>query len=223
MKHLTVADVMTTNVLRARPAMPLKELARVLAEHEVSALPVLDADDRVIGMVSERDVLAKQGRPSPGRPHWWQPRRARAEIRRAAGDTVGQVMTTGPVTVGPDAPLAQAARLMADHEVKRLPVVDDHGALLGIVSRGDLMKAYLRTDEDIKTEVTGEVLMHVLWIDPTTVTVTVQDGVVTLHGTVEQRSTAGIAERLVRRVDGVIDVVNELEYGVDDRKAARGR
>jgi CBS domain-containing protein len=215
-KKLTVADVMTTQVVKARPAMPLKELARVLAEHHVSALPVLDEDDRVIGVVSERDLLGKLGNPTPQRARWWQRRRAREEMRRAAGDTVGTVMTAGAVTIGPRARLAEAARRMTEHDVKRLPVVDEHGELVGIVSRADLLKAYLRTDDQIRDEILVDVFTHVLWADPTTVQVSVSDGLVTLAGTVDERSVADMAERLVRRVDGVVDVVSELTYRIDD-------
>lgn len=220
MKNLTVADVMTTDVLRARPAMPLKELVRVLTAHQISALPVLDADDRVIGVVSERDILPKLGQQAPRRTQWWRIRRLRDESRRAAGETVGHVMSTNPVTVSPDAKLAEAARLMTDLDVKRLPVVDGKGALLGIVSRADMLKAFLRTDDEIREEILGEVFVHLLWVDPTAVRVTVDDGIVTLSGVVEQRSTAEMAERLVRRVDGVIDVVSELDYRVDDQGLA---
>jgi len=216
-KNLKVADVMTTSVLRARPAMPLKEVARVLAEHVVSALPVLDADDRLAGIVSERDVLLKQGHPIPQRTHWWQLRRARDLARRAAGDTAGDVMTRKPVTIGPDATLAEAARELTDHDVKRLPVVDGRGALLGIVSRADVLRAFLRTDDQIRQEILGDVLVQILWADPTGVDVTVRDGMVTVTGAVERRSTAELAERLVRRVDGVVDVVCKLEHRIEDR------
>lgn len=216
MKNLTVADVMTTSVLRTRPTAPLKEIARVMAAHRVSALPVLDADDRLAGIVSERDLLLKQGHQVPTRPHWYAGRRARDDLRRAAGDTAGAVMTTDIVTIAPAAPLAEAARRMVDHGVKRLPVVDDGGALVGIVSRADLLQAYLRDDEQIRADIRDEVFVRVLWADPTTVEITVRDGIVQLAGTVEERSTAELAERLSRRVDGVVDVVSKLEYRVDD-------
>ncbi|MBW0119018.1 CBS domain-containing protein [Pseudonocardia abyssalis] len=216
MDTLTVSDVMTTHVLTARPAMPLKELARVLTEHRVGALPVLDADDRVIGMVSERDLLSKQAQPLPRPRRWWQTRRARREIRRAEADTVAHLMTRRPVTVGPAAKLAEAARRMTEHELKHLPVVDDGGSLVGIVSRADLIGAYLRTDEQIRTAVLDDVFLHVLWTDATQVEVSVTDGIVTIDGTVEQRSTAEMAEHLVRRLDGVVDVVCTLAYRVDD-------
>ena len=216
MKTATVADVMTRRVLTARPAMPLKELARVLTEHGLSALPVLDPDDRLIGMVSERDLLSKQARPLPERRHWWQRRRTREEIRRAEGATVGHVMTGFPVTVSPTAPLAEAARRMIEYEVKNLPVVDDDGKLVGVVSRADLVRAFVRSDDEIRDAVLDQVFRHVLWVDPTEVEVSVTDGIVTMTGTVEQRSTAELAERLVHRLDGVVDVVSGLEYRCDD-------
>lgn len=216
MDTLTVSDVMTTPVLTARPAMPVKELARVLTEQRVSALPVLDADDHVIGMVSERDLVSKQAQPLPRPRRWWRTRRVRQEIRRAEADTVGHLMTRPPVTVGPAAGLAEAARRMTEHELKHLPVVDDGGALVGIVSRADLIRAYLRTDEQIRTAVLDDVFLHLLWTDATQVQVSVAEGIVTIEGTVEQRSTAEIAERLVRRLDGVVDVLCTLAYRTDD-------
>jgi CBS domain-containing protein len=216
MKTSTVSDVMTRRVLTARPAMPLKELARVLTEHGLSALPVLDPDDRVIGMASERDLLSKQARPLPGPRRWWQLRRTRDEIRRAEGDTVGHVMTGFPVTVAPGATLAEAARRMIENGVKHLPVIDHGGKLVGVVSRADLVRAFVRSDDEIRDAVLDEVFRHVLWVDPTDVEVAVTDGIVTLTGTVEQRSTAEIAERLVHRLDGVVDVVSALGYRLDD-------
>jgi CBS domain-containing protein len=216
MKNLTVADMMTARVVVARAAMPLKEAASVLATHHISALPVLDPDDRLVGMVSERDLLAKQAHPLPEPVRWWQRRRTRREIRRAAGDTVGHVMTTDPVTIAPNLPLAEAARRMTDHELKHLPVIDDKGALVGIVSRADLLGAFLRTDEEIRSAVLDEVFVHLLWADPTELDVSVTDGIVSMAGTVEERSTAELAEQLVHRLDGVIDVISRLEYRIDD-------
>jgi CBS domain-containing protein len=203
-KNRTVADVMTKDVLKGRPAMPLKELARVLAENGVSALPVLDPDDRLVGVVSESDLLAAQAGRRPHRlRRWW------SRLRGSRG-TVGEVMSTDPVVIGPDASLSEAARRMAESGVKRLPVVDDRGALVGVVSRADLVKVFLRSDDDIRDEIVGEVLVHLLWVDPTEVEVSVVDGIVTLAGTVENGDVAATVERLVRRVDGVVDVRSVL-------------
>lgn len=216
MKNLTVADVMTRPVLTAREAMPVKELARIMVKQHISALPVLDEDDRLIGVVSEADVILKQGHQIPRRPRWWEPAVRRMVVRRAAGDTARELMSARPVTVGPRASLAQAARLMSDHAVKRLPVLDDQGCLVGVISRGDLLKAFVRSDDDIRQDVLSEVFVHLLWADPTQIEVKVTDGIVDLAGTVDRRSTAEAAERLVRRIDGVVDVVSRLDFRVDD-------
>jgi CBS domain-containing protein len=220
MGQLTVGDVMTTAVLKVRPTTPFKELARVMEEHHISGLPVVDSDDRLVGVVSEADLLPKQElhgqRPAH---HWLSGRHSFSE--RSAGDNAGQVMTTGLVTIGPGATLTEAAKLMTKRKVNRLPVVDQTGALVGIISRTDLIKVFLRSDEEIKEEILREVFVHLLWADPTAVQVSVRDGIVTLDGSVEQKSTIPIAERLTRRVDGVIDVVNHLTYLVDDGRAIR--
>lgn len=222
MKNLTVADVMTRPVLTARAATPVKELAQIMVEHHISALPVLDEDDQLIGVVSEADVILKQAHQIPRRPHWWEPATQRTAVRRAAGDTARELMSAQPVTVGPRAGLAQAARLMSDHAVKRLPVVDDQGGLVGVISRGDLLKAFVRSDDDIRQDVLGEVF-DLLGADPTQVEVKVTDGIVALAGTVDRRSTAEAAERLVHRVDGVVDVVSRLEFQSDDHGLAPRR
>lgn len=227
--NATVADVMTTAVHTATPAMPLKELARVLAEHGLSALPVLDPDGRVVGVVSERDLLAKQAHPIPARRRWWQRHPTRVQTRRARGDTVGDVLTAPAVTVRPTATLAEAAALLVEHEVKHLPVLADGGELVGVVSRGDLVRRYLRSDTDIRDAVLGDIIGRILLTDPRAVAVTVVEGVVTLEGFLERRTDTEIAERLVRRMDGVVDVVNALAYGIDDgrlgdhRSARTGR
>ena len=222
MKNLTVSDVMTRPVLTARAAMPVKELARIMVEHHISALPVLNEDDQLIGVVSEADVILKQGHQIPRRPHWWEPPTRRTAVRRAAGDTARELMSAHPITVGPRASLAQAARLMSDHAVKRLPVVDDQGGLVGVVSRGDLLKAFVRSDDDIRQDVLGEVV-DLLGADPTQVDVKVIDGIVDLAGTVDRRSTAEATERLAHRVDGVVDVVSRLEFQYDDHGLAPRR
>jgi CBS domain-containing protein len=216
MRNTTVAEVMTTDVVTAMPEMPLKDLVGLLARHRLSALPVVDGDGHVIGIVSERDLLPKQAHPLAPAHHWWQLPRTREEIRRAEGDTVGEIMTPDPVTVSPQARLAEAAGRMTEHEVKHLPVVDPDGTLLGIVSRADVIRTFLRTDDDIRVAVLDDVFRDVLSVPPTDVDVSVRDGIVTLGGTVDLRSTAQIATRLAHRVDGVVDVVSDLRYRLDD-------
>jgi CBS domain-containing protein len=115
----------------------------------------------------------------------------------------------------------EAARVMDRHAVKRLPVVDGDGRLLGIVSRSDLLKVFLRTDEDIREEIVRDVFMHVLWVEPDQVDVQVRQGVVVLTGKLEMKSGIAIAERLTRGVDGVVNVVCELTYATDDPELHR--
>jgi CBS domain-containing protein len=125
-------------------------------------------------------------------------------------------MTSPAITVAMTATLTEAARLMERHDVKRLPVVDEHGNLAGIVSRRDLLRRYLRSDADIRADVINGVLSGVLWLDPIEVEVAVVGGHVTLTGKVDRRSTANIAARLVRSLDGVVGLTDELEWGFDD-------
>jgi CBS domain-containing protein len=144
-------------------------------------------------------------------------------VRRAAGDTAGRLMTTVPVSISEHASLPQAARLMSAHGVKRLPVLDPDDRVVGVVSRIDLLRAFVRSDDDIRTDVLSEVFVHLLWADPTEVQVDVREGVVELTGSVDRRSTAEAAERLVRRLDGVVDVVSHLEFRLDDGGLAKRR
>lgn len=221
MGQLTVGDLMTTAVLKVRPTTPFKELARIMEEYHVSALPVVDSDDQLAGIVSEADLLPKQELHGQRPAHRWAFSGRRSLSERSAGDNAGQVMTTNVVTIGPGATLTEAAKLMIERKVKRLPVVDQTGALVGIISRADLIKVFVRPDDEIKEEILREVFVHVLWADPSAVQIAVRDGIVTLAGRVEQKSTVPIAERLTRRVDGVIDVINHLTYLVDDSHSVR--
>jgi len=212
--HWNVAAVMTTDVVTVRAGTVYKEVVERLHERRVSAAPVVDADGRVIGVVSEADLLLKEERPErrPGGPlvdpHGDS---AKAMARNAAA-----LMTSPAVTVRPEATLTEAARLMHRRHVKRLPVVDADGRLLGIVSRADLMQVFLRGDEALAREIREDVLRHTLVVDPAAVAVAVDDGVVRLEGQVETKSLAAIAARLVQGVEGVVAVDNRLRWGVDD-------
>jgi CBS-domain-containing membrane protein len=212
-----VASVMTRDVVAVAPDAPYKEVVERLHERGVSAVPVVDADRRVLGIVSEADLLLKEERVLqwPGErlldPHGDA---ARAAARSAAG-----LMTSPAVTVESRASLTQAARLMHRHHVKRLPVVDSTGRLVGIVSRGDLLLAFLRSDESIAGEVREHVLTDTLSIDPDDLGVRVEDGVVRLEGRLETRSLARILVRLVAAVEGVVGVVgvdHRLSWRLDD-------
>jgi CBS-domain-containing membrane protein len=212
-----VRDVMTQDVVTVDDHAAFKEVATLLTEHRVSALPVLDGEGRVVGVVSEADLLLKEEFPEGppgGRP--LQGRRRRETRAKAAGGTAAELMTSPAVTIGPDAGVAEAARLLHRHQIKRLPVVDPAGPLLGIVSRADLLKVFLRADADIAAEVRQQVLTRAMWIDPDTVVVEVRDGVVTLTGQPERRSLIPIVVSLVRGLDGVVDVVDRLSFEFDD-------
>lgn len=224
MRRLTVSDVMTTPVITVREATPFKETARIMTERRISGLPVLDTADHLVGMVSEADLLPKEEHrdDQPGR-HPLRFGREHASQVKASGDTAGQVMTMSVATIHPDATVVEAAREMAHRHVKRLPVVNQEGLLVGIVARADLLKVFLREDDEIRHEVISEILVKILWADPERFDVTVQDGIVTLSGELEQRSHIPTAVRLCQQVDGVVDVVDHLSYAMDDTKrSARG-
>jgi CBS-domain-containing membrane protein len=217
MRHLTVRDVMTEDVVVVRPSTPFKEVARVLADRGVSALPVLDENDRLAGVVSEADLLYKEEYgQEDARFRLLASPDERAARSKATADVAGQLMTSPAITISPDATLVAAAKLMDQRRVKRLPVVDADHRLIGIVSRADLLKTFLRDDDEIREEVIRDVFMRVLWAEPERFEVTVDDGVVTLSGELQLRSSTVIAVRLTRKVDGVVDVIDKLSYQIDD-------
>ena len=217
MRHLEVDDVMTRRVTTVQVGARFKDVARALAEHKISAVPVLDGDGTLVGMVSEADLLRKEQYHEDALPtrRRFGSRRERVLRAKALGDFAGDVMTAPAITIGPEATVVEAAKLMIEQNVKRLPVVDADGCLIGIVSRADLLWVFLRPDDEIAEEIRHEVLARVLLQEPT-YTVAVTDGIVTLSGKLDRRSTVEIADRLVRAVDGVVDVVNGLTYQVDD-------
>jgi CBS domain-containing protein len=212
-----VRDVMTQEVVTVNEHASFKDIAMLIAERRVSAVPVLDREGRVLGVVSEADLVLKEEYPEgPPEGRIFQGRRRRIAQAKAAGDTAAELMTAPAVTIGPDASVAEAARLLHRHGIKRLPVVDPAGPLLGIVSRADLLKVFLRSDGDIAREIREQVLMLAMWMNPDTVAIDVRDGVVTLTGQLERRSLIPITVSLVRGLDGVVDVVDRLTFELDD-------
>ncbi|WP_327319538.1 CBS domain-containing protein [Streptomyces sp. NBC_01235] len=224
MRHHKVGSVMTTDVVRAEYGTPFKEVARLLAAHRISGLPVVDEDDKVVGVLSETDLMMHQATtPDP----YEQKHRAKlAELtpggkrRTAKGKarTAGELMTRPAVTVHADDTIVQAARTMAQRHVERLPVLDEEDRLVGIVTRRDLLQVFLRPDQEIRTEVIEEVLVRALWLPPRSVEVSVAEGVVTLTGHMERKSETEIAVSMTRRIDGVVDVVGKLTYRLDDAR-----
>jgi CBS domain-containing protein len=211
MRRWTVGDVMTREVVTARPTMTYKSVADLLVKYMVSAAPVVDDDDRVIGVVSEIDLLSKieYGDRLPHHPLAVR-RLSQADQsrRRAAGTTAADAMTTPAITITEDASLASAARMLDAARVKRLPVVTIDGRLTGIVSRRDLVRLYARSDESVRVDVVEAV--RALGSEARDVEVTVRAGAATLSGLVPSWRGAHIAEGLARGVPGVIVVANEL-------------
>ncbi|WP_128381351.1 CBS domain-containing protein [Streptomyces cavernae] len=224
MKHNKVGSVMATEVVRATYDTPFKEVAHLLADHRISGLPVVDEDDKVIGVLSETDLMIRQARTrDPYAPHRRFPfarltRGARKEAAKAGARTAGQLMTAPPVTVHADDTIAEAARTMTQHRVERLPVLDEEERLVGIVTRRDLLQVFLRPDGEIRDEVIKEVLERALWLAPRTIEVSVVEGVVTLAGHMERKTETEIAVAMTRRIDGVVAVVDELSYRLDDAR-----
>ncbi|MEU9544793.1 MULTISPECIES: CBS domain-containing protein [Streptomyces] len=222
MRQNKVGSVMATEVVTARYGTPFKEVARLLTEHRISGLPVIDEDDKVLGVISETDLMVRQaGVPdpyeTPRRFRFTGPTRgARRQAAKGHARTAGQLMSVPPVTVHADETIAEAARTMARSRVERLPVVDDEDRVVGIVTRRDLIQVFLQPDDVIRREVIDEVLVRTLWLSPSTVEVAVYDGVVTLTGHVERRSEAEIAASMTDRIDGVVAVVDRLTYRLDD-------
>jgi len=222
MKHNKVGSVMTTDVVRATYGTPFKEVARLLGEHRISGLPVVDEDEKVIGVISETDLMVRQAEtPDPFEPkkHHWPASATRAARQRAAkarARTAGQLMTEPPVTVHAGNSIVEAARAMAQHRVERLPVLDEEHRLVGIVTRRDLLQVFLRPDEEIRREIVDEVLVRALWLPPRSIDVQVVEGVVTLSGHMERKSETEIAVSMTRQIDGVVAVVDKLSYRLDD-------
>ncbi len=201
MAHRTVREMMTAEVVTVTLGAQFKELAGLMAVHNVSALPVLDSEGLVAGVVSGVDLLRKE------------------QFQDEPGRTARDVMTSPAITVPPDATIVEAARLMDRYRITRLVVVGPDGRLAGIVTPRDLLRVYLRSADEIGAEIVGEVLTS-FRTNPARVNVTVADGVVTLDGELEKKSMIPLAIRMVHAVDGVVDVVDRLSFATDDTAAA---
>ena len=218
-RRRTVADVMTTRVHIAAPQTPFKLLVRMIEENRVSAIPIVDQQGVPVGIVSESDLLLKERRSDLEREDLIHPRRRREQRAKAGGILASELMTSPPITVPLHATLAEAARMMQASNVRRLVVVDGRGKIAGIVSRSDLLQVFLRTDEDLRTEI-RDVLIPTVMLGPTdAVRVDVRWNVVTLSGEVDRRSDARILVRLAGDVDGVVSVIDHLSYRWDDSEA----
>jgi CBS domain-containing protein len=216
-KKWTVDDVMTAPVVAVEPDTTYRTVVDTLVEHRFSAVPVIDAFRRVTGVVSEADLLRKIEYAGDEEPRMFDGRHRRGGRAKATACNADSLMSSPPVLVVSGTSIAAAARLMDDQDVKRLPVVDDLGRLIGIVSRGDLLKVHLRPDDEIRADVEQGILRDFLAEEARSVEVAVQNGVVTLTGKVERWSTTDIADRLIRQIPGVVEVTDQLTYEFDDR------
>ena len=222
MHRLRVQDVMTRDVVSVSVGASFKEVARRLEENDVSALPVIDELRQLVGVVSEADLLPKEEyRETASKPRRLARWRRRNELAKAGGQCARELMSAPAVTISQDATLAEAARQMSGQRVKRLPVVDPRGALVGIVSRSDLVDTFLRPDAAIAEQVRAELGSRVLLTEIGHVDVAVAEGVVTLTGHLDRKSTVMIAERVARSVAAVVSVKNDVTFTRDDSKAMR--
>ncbi|HEY6787983.1 MAG TPA: CBS domain-containing protein [Trebonia sp.] len=221
MKAAAVKDVMTTHVVAVRQDATYKIMVASLRGHHISALPVLDDQDKVIGVVSEADLLTKEALEVG--PHGYSggilPHEQQA---KATGVTAADLMTRPAITIAVGDTAAQAARLMYGKRVKRLPVVTGNGHLVGIVSRADVLSVYSRPDGDIRNEITETLLPETFRTDPARFTVTVTNGVVTIEGEPETRTIGLDIIDSVRHVEGVVAVRDRLSYPLDERPSSQG-
>jgi CBS domain-containing protein len=202
---------MTKHVAAVRKTATYKDMAATLHEQRVSAFPVIDDDHRVIGVVSESDLLAKAALSSAA-GHGLTGLHRHREQAKASGLNAGDLMTSPAVTVGPDEPVSRAAQLMRSHRVKRLPVVDADQKLVGIVTRTDVLTVYDRKDSEIREEILLNVILQRYSGEPAAFLVTVADGIVTIEGTPE---TAVVGHDIIadaQHVEGVVGVRDRLSY-----------
>ncbi|MFE2012887.1 CBS domain-containing protein [Streptomyces sp. NPDC059491] len=216
MQHRTVFEVMTHDVVTAARETPFKEIARLFAHHDVSAVPVVDADRRLLGVVSEADLLRSTAELPDLEGRWAGVRLLSQERGMPDAETAAQLMTSPAVTAQAHWNLVETARTMQRKAVKRLPVTDETGRLVGIISRSDLLRPFLRSDTAIRDEIEHDVLAGTLRLAPDTIRVTVDDGVVTLTGRVAERADIRVIVRLCRSVDGVVALHESIEYAYDN-------
>lgn len=215
---MKVGDLMTRDWVAARPQMPLKDVAELLVQRGISGMPVIDDETRVVGVVSEGDVLFQERGPIERRRRplaWLIAGREEDAMAKSEARTAGEAMTSPAVTIAPFQPAAAAARLMVEKAVNRLPVVDDNGKLLGIVTRADLVRAFARSDDEIAREISDSV-ERVLWVSPNAIQVRVSEGEVELDGELERRTDVVVLEHLVEKIPGVVSLRSRVTHRIDD-------
>ena len=211
-----VGDVMTRDVVSVTPDIPLKDVAAMLVERGISGLPVCGPDGVVVGVLSEADLLVKQGgspERSGGLFAWLVETASAPDLAKLRAHTAGEAMTAPAITVETASPVSEAARTMVSLGVNRLPVVED-GRLVGIVTRADLVRLFTRSDEEIARDIRQDVVKR-LWIAPERIEVDVEQGEVVLRGEVDTEVEAGLLEKRIPLVAGVVGVRSELSWAVD--------
>lgn len=211
---MRVRDVMTTPAVTVRSDATLKDVAAVLGERRISGLPVVSDDGRVLGVLSEQDFLYKE-RETPHerrRRTLFAARSTHGEMKKVRARTAGDAMSAPAITTEPNRPLSEVASVMLDNHVRRLPVVDPDGIVLGVVTRSDLVRAFIRPDEDVAREIEDDVIARRLEIPAGRVRLSVEKGEVTLSGEVRSRAEADRLLQLVRQVPGILSVESEITW-----------
>jgi CBS domain-containing protein len=211
-----VDEVMTRDVVSVTPGTPLKDVAAALVARGISGLPVCDADGAVVGVLSEADLLVKQGgspERSGGLFAWLVETASAPDLAKLRAHTAGEAMTAPAITVEAGAPVSEAARTMVSLGVNRLPVVEN-GRLVGIVTRADLVRLFTRSDEEIARDIRQDVLKR-LWIAPERIEVEVEQGEVVLRGEADTEVEAELLVKRIPLVAGVVGVHSELSWAVD--------
>ena len=210
---MRVLDIMSIDVLTVSPEESLKAAARLMVERGVSGLPVVNAAGKLVGIITEADFLEREADRS-------QRRLLDALMHKpdavSEAETVGEVMSTHPVIIYPEASVTEAARVMSHHHVKRLPVVNDEGELQGIISRGDVVTVFTRPDDVIEDEIREDIIDRVLLLDGDSLEVKVADGIVRLAGALPTRTDKRLLEEMVRRIDGVVRMESDVSFEIDD-------
>jgi len=216
---MKIEDVMTREVVSVRPGASLKQGAQLLVEHRISGLPVVDDEDHVLGVFSEADVLSKEtaGVHAQQPLAWLTGFDVEVDRSKLDAHVVGEAMTSPALTIEADAPVSKAARLMSDRRINRLPVVAE-GKLVGIVTRADLVRAFVRSDAEIAREIREELIVRGFGLEQHSIEIEVEDGEVTLAGRLGSRADAELLQAQVSAVPGVVDVRSRLSWpGADER------
>ena len=219
---MKLGELMTPDPIAVGPETPLKDVAAILIEHGISGVPVIGERLEVLGVVSEADIVAKEVGPDPRdrRLIGWLLGGRYVDRQKVEARTAAEAMESPAITVGARETVAEAARLMTERGIKRLPVVDEEGTLIGIVTRTDLVRAFTRGDEEIEREI-REMVLEALWLDEPGLQLRVERGEVRLAGKMRRRSDAELLARLAARVPGVVGVRSTVRWAWDDERSPK--